>query len=93
MIHKTQMSNSRKPAFKWVGLKGVILAIEEIKKLVKTVQLEYNSNDPKGCSDKASTITATGVQWLARQRSVQNSSKGVNVPTAKSTRKTGRNGI
>lgn len=40
LIHKTQMSSSRKPAFKWIGLKGVVLAIEEIKKLVKTAQLE-----------------------------------------------------
>jgi len=44
LIHKTQMSNSRKPAFKWIGLKGVILAIEEIKKLVKTAQQELLSN-------------------------------------------------
>jgi len=48
LIHKTQMSNSRKPAFKWIGLKGVVLAIEEIKKLVKTAQLELISNDHKG---------------------------------------------
>ena len=27
LIHKTQMSNSRKPAFKWIGLRGVKLAI------------------------------------------------------------------
>ena len=27
LIHKTQMSNSRKPAFKWIGLQGVELAI------------------------------------------------------------------
>ena len=33
LIHKTQMSNSRKPAFKWIGLSGVIQAINEIKEL------------------------------------------------------------
>ena len=27
LIHKTQMSNSRKPAFKWIGLRGVVMAI------------------------------------------------------------------
>ena len=27
LIAKTQMSNSRKPAFRWVGLKGVVVAI------------------------------------------------------------------
>ena len=43
LIHKTQMSNSRKPAFKWVGLRGVVLAIQEIKDLVRTAQLELNS--------------------------------------------------
>ena len=31
LIHKTQMSNSRKPAFKWIGLTGVVQAINEIK--------------------------------------------------------------
>ena len=36
LIHKTQMSNSRKPAFKWVGLSGVVNAIKEIKDLVRT---------------------------------------------------------
>ena len=43
LIHKTQMSNSRKPAFKWVGLRGVVLAIQEIKDLVRTAQLELTS--------------------------------------------------
>ena len=43
LIHKTQMSNSRKPAFKWIGLRGVVLAIQEIKLLVRTAQQELNS--------------------------------------------------
>jgi len=37
LIEKTQISTSRKPAFKWVGLEGVILGIQEIKELVKVV--------------------------------------------------------
>ena len=32
------MFNSRKPAFKWIGLRGVVLAIQEIKLLVRTAQ-------------------------------------------------------
>ena len=44
LIHKTQMSNSRKPAFKWIGLRGVVLAIQEIKQLVLTAQQELNSH-------------------------------------------------
>ena len=42
LIHKTQMSNSRKPAFKWIGLQGVELAIQEIKDLVKTAKDELS---------------------------------------------------
>ena len=44
LIHKTQMSNSRKPAFKWIGLQGVEAAIQEIKDLVKTAKDELNGH-------------------------------------------------
>ena len=88
LIHKTQMSNSRKPAFKWIGLKGVVLAIEEIKKLVKTAQQELLSNYQKG-SEKSSSITASGVEWLARQRSLRNSTKAPSKTGVQPERKTG----
>jgi transcription factor E2F7/8 len=38
LIAKTQMSKSRKPAFKWVGLQGAIDSLLEIKNLVKTTK-------------------------------------------------------
>ena len=38
MIAKTQMTKSRKPAFKWVGLQGAIESLQEIKNLVKATQ-------------------------------------------------------
>ena len=44
-------------------------------------------------SDKASNISNAGVQWLARQRSVQNSTRGGDSLTGKAARKNGRTGI
>jgi hypothetical protein len=35
LIAKTQMSKNRKPAFKWIGLRGAIDSLQEIKELVR----------------------------------------------------------
>ena len=75
LIHKTQMSNSRKPAFKWIGLKGVVLAIAEIKSLVRTAQQEFLSGSQKGSVKSSNFKSSSGVQWLMRQRSVRDSAK------------------
>lgn len=64
LIHKTQMSNSRKPAFKWVGLKGVVLAIEEIKKLVRTAQAEILSSSQNGSVKSSNVKSSAGFVWL-----------------------------
>ena len=73
LINKTQMFNSRKPAFKWIGLHGVVSAIQMIKNWVRTAQNELNSQ--KGGSVKSSLKSFHGVDWLMRQKSVQASSK------------------
>lgn len=83
LIHKTQMSNSRKPAFKWVGLKGVKFAIEDIKTLVRETQKELCSQ--KG-SVKSSSMTTgkkslMGVDWLVKQNSVRCASKAAPMKT------------
>jgi len=64
LIHKTQMSNSRKPAFKWVGLKGVVLAIEEIKKLVRTAQAEILSSSQNGSVKSSNVKSSAGFVWF-----------------------------
>lgn len=35
LIEKTHRSDSRKPAFQWIGLEGVVTTIAEIVELVK----------------------------------------------------------
>jgi len=64
LIHKTQMSNSRKPAFRWVGLKGVVLAIEEIKKLVRTAQAEILSSSQNGSVKSSNVKSSAGFVWF-----------------------------
>ena len=48
LIRKTQMSNSRKPAFKWIGLQRVEAVIQEIKDLVRTARDELSGQISKG---------------------------------------------
>lgn len=53
LIQKTQMSKSRKPAFKWVGLQGAIHSINEIKDLVKMTRETLVTTKPdKRLKDK-----------------------------------------
>ena len=74
------MSNSRKPAFKWIGLGGVNQAIQEIKDLVNAAQKELQINNSQGGvpslkasvkSNESNFKSMNSMEWLnKRQRSV-----------------------
>lgn len=44
LIEKTHCSNNRKPAFRWIGLQGVKVAIEEIKEIVRNQGLKLTKS-------------------------------------------------